>query len=125
MRTMTKALAGICGILTVGLLMLLYLYGGLKDNYDLLSEKHARLSVINDITIAAVAVNHRVSLDNIDAKQAEGTEHVKVKTVIKTVFKGSECASVSVPANAVSELQKYAAGIRARAGGSDTGSTDR
>lgn len=125
MSTATKIWLGICGTLAIGLLLMLHLYGGLKDNYQLLSEKHSRLTTVNNITIAAVAVNHRVSLDNINAKQVEGTEHVKVKTVIKTVFKDSECAAVPVPADAVSELQKYAAGIRARAGGSDTAPADR
>lgn len=120
-----KVLAGICGVLFLGFLLMLHLYGGLKDNYQLLSEKHGRLSTVNNITIAAVAVNHRVSLNNFNAKQAEGTEHVKVKTVIKTVFKDSKCAAVPVPADAVSELQKYATGIRSRAGGSDTGTSDR
>ncbi|GAA0334568.1 hypothetical protein L9H26_04180 [Morganella psychrotolerans] len=125
MSTATKIWLGICGTLAIGLLLMLHLYGGLKDNYQLLSEKHSRLTTVNNITIAAVAVNHRVSLDNINAKQVEGTEHVKVKTVIKTVFKDSECAAIPVPADAVSELQKYAAGIRARASGFDTAKPDR
>lgn len=125
MSTTAKVLAGVCGVLLLGLLLMLNLYGGLKDNYQLLSEQYGRLTTVNNITIAAVAVNHRASLDNINAKQVEGTEHVKVKTVIKTVFKDSECTAVPVPADAVSELQKYAAGIRARASGSDTGATDR
>ena len=125
MGTMTKALAGVCGVLLLGLLLMLHLYGGLKDNYQLLSEKHSRLTTVNNITMAAVSVSHRVSLDNINAKQVEGTEHVKVKTVIKTVFKDSKCAAVPVPTDAVSELRKYATGIRSRAKGSDTGATDR
>lgn len=120
MSTAAKVMTGVCGVLLLGLLLMLNLYGGLKDNYQLLKDKHSALTVINNITLSAVAINHRVSLDNINAKQVEGTEHVKVKAVIKTVFKDSECAVVPVPADAVSELQKYDAGIRARASGSDT-----
>ncbi len=53
------------------------------------------------------------------------TEHVNVKTVIKTVFKDSECAAAPVPADAVSELRRYATGINTRAGGAASAATDR
>lgn len=125
MSTMAKIWLGVSGVLLLGLLLMLNLYGGLKDNYQLLSEKHARLSVINDITQAAIAVNHRVSLDNINAKQVEGTEHVKIKTIIKTEFKDSECAVAPVSSGVIGKLQQYERDIRARTGGSDFGSSSR
>lgn len=99
--------------------------GDARKERDSLSEKLSAQQVINATTLTAVTTYHRVSLDNIKAKQVEGTEHVKVKTVIKTVFKDSECAATSVPADAVSELRRYSDGIRVRAGGADSGSTDR
>ncbi|WP_368899637.1 hypothetical protein [Morganella morganii] len=125
MDWLTKALAGICVVLVIGLLLILHLYGGLKDNHQALKDKHSALTAVNNITLSAVAINQRVSLDNIKAKQEEDTENVKVKTVIRTVFKDSECAIAPVPADAVSELRKYADGIRTRAGGADPATTDR
>ncbi|UXJ04567.1 hypothetical protein N6Y36_06175 [Morganella morganii] len=97
----------------------------LKVNNTRLSGQLSAQQVINTTTLSAIATNHRVSLDNIKAKQTEGTEHVKVKTVIKTVFKGSECAAAPVPADAVSELRRYATGINTRAGGAASAATDR
>lgn len=125
MSTVTKIWFGVCGILAVSLLLLLHLYGGLKDNHQALKDKHSALTAVNNITISAVAINQRVSLDNIKAKETEGTENVKVKTVIRTEFKDSECAVTPVSSGVVGKLQQYERDIRARAGGSDSGSTDR
>ena len=97
----------------------------LKVNNTRLSGQLSAQLVINTTTLSAIITNHRVSLDNIKAKQIEGTEHVKVKTVIKTVFKGSECAVTPVPADAVSELRRYATGINTRTGDTDSATTDR
>ena len=97
----------------------------LKVNNTTLSGQLSAQQVINTTTLSAVSIRHRVALDNIKDKQEEDTENVKVKTVIRTVFKDSECAVAPVPADAVSELRKYADGIRARAGGADTTTTDR
>ncbi|MEG9385307.1 lysis protein [Morganella morganii] len=47
MDWLTKALAGICVVLVVVLLLLLHLYGGLKDNYQLLSSQFAEQVAIN------------------------------------------------------------------------------
>ncbi|ELI9035510.1 hypothetical protein [Morganella morganii] len=97
----------------------------LKVNNTTLSGQLSAQQTINTITLSAVAIRHRVALDNIKAKRAEDTEHVKVKTVIKTVFKDSECAAAPVPADAVSELRRYAAGINTRASGAASAATDR
>ncbi len=79
----------------------------LKVNNTRLSGQLSAQQVINTTTLSAIATNHRVSLDNIKAKQTEGTEHVKVKTVIKTVFKGSECAvTVSIPEKSPIHFQR-------------------
>ncbi|MEM7861465.1 hypothetical protein Q4Q81_09450 [Morganella morganii] len=125
MSTATKIWLGVCGILAVSLLLLLHLYGGLKDNYRALKDKHSALTAVNNITLSAVAINQRVSLDNIKAKETEGTENVKVKTVIRTEFKDSECAVTPVSSGVVGELQQYERDIRARAGGADSATTDR
>ncbi|MEM8096667.1 lysis system i-spanin subunit Rz, partial [Morganella morganii] len=47
MDWLTKALAGICVVLVIGLLLILHLYGGLKDNYQLLSSQFAEQVAIN------------------------------------------------------------------------------
>ena len=97
----------------------------LKVNNTTLSGQLSAQQTINTITLSAVAIRHRAALDNIKAKQVEDTEHVNVKTVIKTVFKGSECAVTPVPADAVSELRRYATGINTRTGDTDSATTDR
>lgn len=125
MSTATKIWFGVCGILAISLLLLLHLYGGLKDNYQTLKDKHSALTAVNNITLSAVAINQRVSLDNIKAKETEGTENVKIKTVIRTEFKDSECAVAPVSPGIVGKLQQYERDIRARAGGSDPATTDR
>ena len=97
----------------------------LKANNTMLSGQLSAQRTINIITLSAVAIRHRAALDNIKAKQVGDTEHVNVKTVIKTVFKDSECAVTPVPVDAVSELRKYADGIRSRSGGANSATTDR
>ncbi|HCU0244616.1 TPA: lysis protein [Morganella morganii] len=47
MSTATKIWFGVCGILAVSLLLILHLYGGLKDNYQLLSSQFAEQVAIN------------------------------------------------------------------------------
>lgn len=47
MSTATKIWFGVCGILAVSLLLTLHLYGGLKDNYQLLSSQFAEQVAIN------------------------------------------------------------------------------
>ncbi|HEI8512885.1 TPA: hypothetical protein SLE25_001261 [Morganella morganii] len=108
-----------------------WVYDTYRDNQQLkvsntvLSGLLSAQQAINTTTLSAIATNHRVSLDNIKAKQEEDTENVKVKTVIRTVFKDSECAVAPVPADAVSELRRYATGINTRAGGAASAATDR
>ncbi|EOZ4593726.1 TPA: hypothetical protein SLC32_000812 [Morganella morganii] len=97
----------------------------LKVNNTTLSGQLSAQQVINTTTLSAVAIRHSAALDNIKAKQVEDIEHVNVKTVIKTVFKDSECAVAPVPADAVSELRRYATGINTRTGDIDSTTTDR
>ncbi|HCR4155064.1 hypothetical protein [Morganella morganii] len=125
MSTATKIWFGVCGILAVSLLLILHLYGGLKDNHQVLKDKHSALTAVNNITLSAVAINQRVALDNIKAKETEDTENVKIKTVIRTEFKDSECAVTPVSPGVVGKLQQYERDIRARAGGAYPATADR
>ncbi|HHZ8355175.1 TPA: hypothetical protein ACWMJN_003826 [Morganella morganii] len=97
----------------------------LKVNNTTLSGQLSAQRTINTITLSAVAIRHRAALDNIKAKETEGTENVKVKTVIRTEFKDSECAVTPVSPGVVGKLQQYERDIRTRAGGADTATTDR
>ncbi|MGJ7133179.1 hypothetical protein [Morganella morganii] len=96
-----------------------------RKERDSLSEKLSAQQVINTTTLTAVTTYHRVSLDNIKAKETEDTENVKIKTVIRTEFKDSECAVTPVSSGVVGKLQQYERDIRARAGGADSATTDR
>lgn len=97
----------------------------LKVNNTTLSGQLSAQQVINTTTRSAVIIGHRVALDNIKAKETEDTENVKIKTVIRTEFKDSECAVTPVSPGVVGKLQQYERGIRARAGGSNPATTDR
>lgn len=96
-----------------------------RKERDSLSEKLSAQQVINTTTLTAVTTYHRVSLDNIKAKETEDTENVKIKTVIRTEFKDSECAVTPVSSGVVGKLQQYERDIRSRAGGADPATTDR
>nr|WP_247716010.1 hypothetical protein [Morganella morganii] len=111
--------------MAVSLLLILHLYGGLKDNHQALKDKHSALTAVNNITLSAVAINQRVALDNIKAKETEDTENVKIKTVIRTEFKDSECAVTPVSPGIVGKLQQYERDIRARSSGANSGAADR
>ena len=97
----------------------------LKVNNITLSGQLSAQQTINTITLSAVAIRHRAALDNIKAKETEGTENVKVKTVIRTEFKDSECAVTPVSPGVVGKLQQYERDIRARAGGAYPATADR
>lgn len=96
----------------------------LKVNNTTLSGQLSAQRTINTVTLSAVAIRYRAALDNIKAKETEGTENVKVKTVIRTEFKDSECAVTPVSPGIVGKLQQYERDIRARAGGADPATTD-
>lgn len=77
-----------------------------SENESLTSQLSAS-QLLNKVTQSAITLNYQVSLDNIKAKQLEDSEHVNVKTVIKTVLKDNECANTAVPNDVISELYKY------------------
>ncbi|MCD2528705.1 hypothetical protein LPL65_11755 [Providencia huaxiensis] len=77
-----------------------------NENESLNSQLSASL-LLNKVTQSAITLHYQASLDNIKAKQLEDSEHVKVKTVIKTVLKDNECANTAVPDDVVSELRNY------------------
>ncbi|MEY0026745.1 hypothetical protein AB7W40_22580 [Providencia rettgeri] len=77
-----------------------------NENESLNSQLSASL-LLNKVTQSVITLHYQISLDNIKAKQLEDSEHVKVKTVIKTVLKDNVCANTAVPDTIVSELQKY------------------
>ncbi|WP_231906734.1 hypothetical protein [Providencia heimbachae] len=81
--------------------------------------------LLNKVTQSAITLHYQVSLDNIKAKQLEDSEHVKVKTVIKTVLKDNECANTDFSDDLTNELRKYERDLRARAASTDTGPLNR
>ncbi|MEY0291038.1 hypothetical protein AB7303_19300 [Providencia rettgeri] len=95
-----------------------------NENESLNSQLSASL-LLNKVTQSAITLRYQISLDNIKARQLEDSEHVKVKTVIKTVLKDNECANTAVPDDVVSELRKYKRGIDSRSVATDTGTPNR
>lgn len=94
------------------------------ENESLTSQLSAS-QLLNKVTQSAITLHYQASLDSIKAKQLEDSEHVKVKTVIKTVLKDNECANTAVPDDVVSELRKYKRGIDSRSVTTDTSATNR
>ncbi|MEY0231936.1 hypothetical protein [Providencia manganoxydans] len=97
----------------------------LEHDNKLLNNQLSVSQLLNKVTQSAIALHYQVSLDNIKAKQLEDSEHVKVKTVIKTVLKDNECANTAVPDDVVSELRKYKRGISARSTSTDPSTSNR
>lgn len=92
MDWLTKALAGICVALLIGLLLTLHLYGGLKDNYQLLSSQFAEQVAINkdyksriqslhelDTMYTQELTNAKTEIDSLRDAVKSGTKRLSVK----------------------------------------------
>lgn len=92
MSTATKIWLGVCGILAVSLLLLLHLYGGLKDNYQLLSSQFAEQVAINkdyksriqslhelDTIYTQELTNAKTEIDSLRDAVRSGTKRVYVR----------------------------------------------
>ncbi|MEQ5622526.1 hypothetical protein [Providencia rettgeri] len=121
---LTKALMAACAILLFWLIWVMNDFDKLQVKFDKKSNELSASQLLNKVTQSAITLHYQVSLDNIKAKQLEDSEHVKVKTVIKTVLKDNECANTSVPDDVVSELRKYKRGIDSRSSSVDTSATN-
>lgn len=86
----------------------------LTNENELLNSELSVSQLLNQVTQSAITLHYQVSLDNIKAKQLEDSEHVKVKTVIKTVLKDNECANTAMPDDVVNQLQQQERNIRSR-----------
>lgn len=106
-------------------LFFIYQNSKLEREIKSLNSELSVSQLLNKVTQSAITLHYQVSLDNIKAKQLEDSEHVKVKTVIKTVLKDNECANTAVPDDVVSELWKYKRGIDSRSVTTDTSTSNR
>lgn len=125
LSTLTKMLLSACSILLFWLWWIASDFDKLQAKYDQKSSELSVSQLLNKVTQSAIALHYQVSLNNIKAKQLEDSEHVKVKTVIKTVLKDNECANTAVPDDVVSELHKYKRGIDSRSASTDTPALNR
>ncbi len=118
----------ITGWLAAFLFFSLWILSALTYEKELSNQKDQKIIESNLIVFnayRALSIFDRISQSNIKAKQLEDSEHVKVKTVIKTVLKDNECANTAVPDDVVSELRKYKRGIDSRSASTDTSATNR
>lgn len=118
----------ITGWLAAFLFFSLWILSALTYEKELSNQKDQKIIESNLIVFnayRALSIFDRISQSNIKAKQLEDSEHVKVKTVIKTVLKDNECANTAVPDDVVSELRKYKRGIDSRSVSADTSATNR
>ncbi|MDH0356951.1 lysis protein [Morganella sp. GD04133] len=92
MSTATKIWLGVCGTLAVSLLLILHLYGGLKDNYQLLSSQFAEQVAINkdyksriqslhelDTMYTQELTNAKTEIDSLRDAVKSGTKRLSVK----------------------------------------------
>lgn len=122
---LTKALMAACAILLFWLIWVMNDFDKLQVKFDKKSNELSTSQLLNKVTQSAITLHYQVSLDNIKAKQLEDSEHVKVKTVIKTVLKDNECANTDFSDELTNELRKYERDLRVRAASTDTGSLNR
>lgn len=92
MSAATKIWLGVCGTLAVSLLLILHLYGGLKDNYQLLSSQFAEQVAINkdyksriqslhelDTMYTQELTNAKTEIDNLRDAVKYGNKRVYIK----------------------------------------------
>ena len=95
MSTAAKALASICGILLIGLLITLHLYGGLKDNYQLLSTQFSEQVAINKDYKSRIQSLHELDTmytqELTNAKTEIDSLRDAVKSGAKRVYVRAEC----------------------------------
>lgn len=118
----------ITGWLAAFLFFSLWILSALAHEKELSDQKDQKIIESNRIVFnvyRTLSIFDRISQANIKAKQLEDSEHVNVKTVIKTVLKDNECANTAVPDDVVSELRNYKRGIDSRSASTDTGSLNR
>ncbi|XVH58364.1 hypothetical protein RYX27_19390 [Providencia hangzhouensis] len=125
LSVLTKALMAACAILAFWLIWVMNDFDKLQVKFDKKSNELSTSQLLNKVTQSAITLHYQVSLDNIKAKQLEDSEHVKVKTVIKTVLKDNECANTDFSDELTNELRKYERDLRVRAASTDTGSLNR
>lgn len=77
-----------------------------KDNVRLSGELLARQAVF-DTHLKLTAVINEVSQINVSQRERTSKDTEKVKTVIKTVFVGNDCADASIPSDYTDELRRF------------------
>ncbi len=106
----------------------LWILSALAHEKELSDQKDQKIIESNLIvfnTYRTLSIFDRISQANIKAKQLEDSEHVKVKTVIKTVLKDNECANTDFSDELTNELRKYERDLRARAASTNTSPLNR
>lgn len=118
----------ITGWLAAFLFFSLWILSALAHEKELSDQKDQKIIESNLIIFnvyRTLSIFDRISQSNIKARQLEDSEHVKVKTVIKTVLKDNECANTDFSDELTNELRKYERDLRVRAASTDTSSLNR
>ncbi|UNH31683.1 hypothetical protein [Moellerella wisconsensis] len=118
----------ITGWLAAFLFFSLWILSALAHEKELSNQKDQKIIESNRVVFnvyRTLSIFDRISQANIKAEQLEDSEHVKVKTVIKTVLKDNECANTDFSNGLTNELRKYERDLRARAASADTSSLNR
>lgn len=98
MSSLTKVSGGTCVVIFVSLLLITYLYGGLKDNYQLLSSQFAEQIAINKDYKSRIQSLHELDTmytqELTNAKTEIDSLRDAVKSGAKRVYVKAECPKV-------------------------------
>ncbi|HCM64772.1 MAG TPA: hypothetical protein DIT05_19865 [Morganella sp. (in: Bacteria)] len=98
----------------------------LKGERDSLSKKLSAQQAIFDTHLKLTAVMNGISQINVSQREQTAKDTEEVKTVIKTVFVGNDCADAYVPSGYTDELRRFRDGeIHTGSGATNAASTDR
>ncbi len=98
----------------------------LKSERDSLSEQLSAQQVVFDAHLKITAVMNGILQINVSQREQTAKDTEEVKTVIKTVFVGNDCADAYVPSGYTDELRRFRNGeIHTGSSATNAASTDR
>ncbi|HEI8570812.1 TPA: DUF2570 family protein [Morganella morganii] len=98
----------------------------LKADNASLNDQLSAQQVVFDTHLKLTAVMNGISQINVSQREQTAKDTEEVKTVIKTVFVGNDCADAYVPSGYTDELRRFRDGeIHTGSSATNAASTDR
>lgn len=127
---MSRWVAIACAAMMIALFVMTRWQSGkiddLKAERDSLSDKLSAQQVVFDTHLKLTAVMNGISQINVSQREQTAKDTEEVKTVIKTVFVGNDCADAYVPSGYTDELRRFRDGeIHTGSSATNAASADR